>query len=200
MIWLIPIAGFILGALTYRIRGGLFDLGHPWGRLSFVIPLSLVLVLPLLSMSVMTFVGMLVATLVAVYFITVMGHGTYMDLGRNPNGYLDDPEVPISWLIGNEKQGWNARQRLHHNLLGLLIKGLALGIAVGAPLIVLSGNLAYLAFVVAAASMPLCYLAAWAIPSRIENFEQGPPLGEVLYGGVLGATAVLPLLFSWGPA
>lgn len=196
MIWLVLIAGFLLGALTYRIRGGLFNIGHPWGRLIFVVPLSLVLVLPLVSMSALTFVGILVATLISVYWISVLGHGTYMDLGRNPNGYLDNPEVPISWLIGNEKQGWDRARRFRHNFFGLFIKGLALGIVTVPPLIFLSSNLTYLAFGLAAATMPLCYLVAWLIPSTIKNFEQGPPLGEALYGGALGATAVLPLLYT----
>lgn len=199
VIWLALIAGALIGGLAYRIRGGLFNTGHPWGRLAFAVPLSVVLVLPLVSMGLLTFVGMLAAALVAVYFINVLGHGTYMDLGRNPNGYLDDPEVPISWLIGNEKQGWSRAKRFQHNFLGLLIKGVALGIVVGGPLIFLSGDLMYMTFILGAASMPVCYLAAWNIPSTIKNFEQGPALGEALYGGTLGVCAVSPLLFSWMP-
>jgi hypothetical protein len=193
---LVILGGFLLGALTYRIRGGLFNTGHPWGRLSFAIPLSVALVLPLGSLGWLAFAGALVATLVAVYFINNLGHGTYMDLGRNPNGHLDDPEVPISYLIGPEKRVWDRRQRFRHNFLGLLIKGAALGILVGAPLAFLSGDPSYLAFVVTGASMPVCYLVAWNIPLRIEAFEQGPPLGEAIYGGVLGATAVLPLVLG----
>jgi len=189
MTWLIP--AFLLGALTYRIRGGLFNISHPWGRLSFAILLSVGLVLPLVSLGWLAFAGTLVATLVTVYFINNLGHGTYMDLGRNPNGHLDDPEVPISYLIGPEKQGWNQAQRFRHNFLGLLIKGVALGIVVGGPLVFLSGDPTYLAFTLGAASMPVCYWVGWAIPSRITNFEQGPPLGELFYGGVLGATAAL---------
>ena len=194
MIWLTLAAGFLLGALAYRIRGGLFDLGHPWGRLLFAVPLSVVLVLPLFSMGWLTLCAMLVVTLIAVYWITILGHGTYMDLGRNPEGHLDEPERPISWLIGDEKPEWDARQRFCHNFCGLLLKGAMLGTFVAVPLAIVARDPSYIAFMVAAASMPLCYLAAWNIPSRIKNFEQGPALGEALYGGVLGAAATLPVI------
>ena len=156
-------------------------------------PLSVVLVLPLVSLGWLAFAGALVATLIAVYFISVMGHGTYMDLGRNPQGHLDEPERPISWLLGPEKQGWSARQRLHHNFCGLLLKGAMLGTFVAVPLVIVARDPAYIVFMFSAASMPLCYLVAWNIPSRIKNFEQGPALAEALYGGVLGAAAALPV-------
>ena len=194
MIWLTLAAGFLLGALAYRIRGGLFDLGHPWGRLIFAVPLSVVLVLPLFSMGWLTLCAMLVVTLIAVYWITILGHGTYMDLGRNPEGHLDEPERPIYYLVGNEKPLWNPRQRLYHNFCGLLIKGVALGVLTAVPLIALSTDFTYLAFMAASASMPLCYLAAWNIPSTVKNFEQGPPLGEALYGAVIGASASVLIL------
>ena len=117
-----------------------------------------------------------------------------LDQGRNPEGHLDEPERPIYYLVGNEKPLWNPRQRLYHNFCGLLIKGVALGVLTAVPLIALSTDFTYLAFMAASASMPLCYLAAWNIPSTVKNFEQGPPLGEALYGAVIGASASVLIL------
>ena len=69
-----------------------------------------------------------------------------------------------------------------------------LGTFVAVPLAIVSHDPAYIVFMVGAALMPVCYLIGWAIPSRIKDFEQGPPLGELLYGGVLGAAAAVPIL------
>jgi hypothetical protein len=180
--------------LTYRIRGGLFAMNGLLARLLFAVPIAAALTAPLYVGVWQSAIGATIYALLAVYFINNLGHGTYMDLGRNPNGHLDDPERPISWLIGNEKPEWDRRRRFAHNFSGLLIKGVLLGVLTTVPFIALSGDLAYLAFMLAAASMPLCYLAAWSIPSTTKDFEQGPPLGELLYGAVLGAAASVPLM------
>lgn len=194
MIWLTLAAGFLLGALTYRIRGGLFAMNGLLARLLFAVPIAAALTAPLYVGVWQSAIGATIYALLAVYFITNLGHGTYMDLGRNPQGHLDDPERPISWLIGNEKPEWDRRRRFAHNFWGLLVKGAILGTLVAVPLNVLTRDISYLPFLLAAGSMPLCYLIAWNCPSKIKDLEQGPPLAEALYGGVLGAAASVPIL------
>lgn len=34
---------------------------------------------------------------------------------------------------------------------------------------------------------PLCYTLGWLIPSRVQNLQKGPELGEAIFGAVLGA-------------
>lgn len=42
---------------------------------------------------------------------------------------------------------------------------------------------------------PLCYLIGWSIPSRVKNFQQGPELGEAIFGALVGATFALTGIF-----
>ena len=40
-----------------------------------------------------------------------------------------------------------------------------------------------------------CYALGWKIPSKIKGFEQGTPLGEVLFGGAIGLVIWVEFIF-----
>ena len=45
--------------------------------------------------------------------------------------------------------------------------------------------------VLAGTLCPLAYTIGWAIPSKVKGLNQGPELGEFIFGGLIGAAMVL---------
>ncbi|MDZ7789741.1 MAG: hypothetical protein U5L08_04455 [Xanthomonadales bacterium] len=108
------LAAAAVGAFLHRLRGGGFKPAIP----RFGLGRSLWLAAPLVGVAAWPFVGVLPAVYLALLYLlgSVSGWGSYFDLSRKRDGWVDDPEVP--WidkaLMETFGPQWAAdRERIH---------------------------------------------------------------------------------------
>lgn len=116
----------------------------------------------------------------------LLGWGSWMTLGREAtetNETLDywigDPVAGLMW--------WLFPSRVHYayQLAMMTIRGLLITAPAGVYLLFLVGWSA-LPFTLSGLLFGLCYEIGWRIPSRVPHLEIGPPIGEILFGAVVG--------------
>lgn len=187
-----------LGALLYRMRGGL---GGDWikahvysgwgatcGRLLWITPTA-----SLLSVGApwWVFLGLFPLLWIGV----ALGWGSYMDLGRNAYGYSDAPELPLDPLLqvlfGRPEPAWTARKRWLRDFVGMTLRG---GIETMPAGVLLMYCGASPVFALAGFSKGVIYEIGWRLPSRTVGLETGVPLAELMFGATLWTIAVLMLL------
>lgn len=95
---------------------------------------------------------------------TLLGRGRAIDLGRREG----------EWLV---------------DALRLLLIGAAT-VALPVVLTAVVGAMPW-GLLLAGLLMPLCYELGWRIPSPIKHLGQGPELGELIFGAVIGAGMVM---------
>lgn len=175
--WLLLPVLFAAGGFANRMRGGYPNLhSTSLGRLAFALAFGVVAFLRYPEGY-----GFIASTVVAVYVGSIMGWSTYMDLGRNPNGYLDRGNI-IDDIVGKEIKGATFFARWCRDFLGLTIRGFGLSLLIGiVPWIWGIDS----TFIFAGLSMGLCYEMGFRLPSRRKNFQTGPELGEFIFGGYL---------------
>ena len=163
----------LLGALLNRIRGGfLLDLPKA-ARLGLLgLACALFVETPLDPGWADSALRLLAGVLFGAMW--VFGWGSYMDLGRNPRGYLDDVEC-LDWLVGREEEGGGFVNRWIRDAAGMTLRGMM--ITVPAGIVTLNGDLFF-----SGVGMALCYELAHHVPSKIKGLNQGPELGEALFG------------------
>jgi hypothetical protein len=85
------------------------------------------------------------------------------------------------WMdLGRVQGAWAADMALL-SLRGLILTlpgGLMLTYAEGWP---------FLLYALSGGMMGVCYELGWRIPSKLPNFEAGPPLGEIIFGTAVWA-------------
>lgn len=111
--WMLIALSIIIGAITYRIRGGwrpfgIIPSGTTWGRLVFVLTFcSLALFVTLEWWRLLGFA-------LTVFGTIVLGHGAMLDNGRNTTNkprHATDGEIPSMWLLGKMQYRWSFMKR-----------------------------------------------------------------------------------------
>lgn len=122
---MLVLLAILLGGLTNRIRGGLFGdrirkvlpfYGSTLGRLVYATPYGLLT-------GVLVSWWLAIPVILAAWLGVVTGWGTFMDMGKNPDGHTDDKEPPITTILGLESPDWDFKERLVHNFLGITLRG-----------------------------------------------------------------------------
>lgn len=174
-----------LGALLYRIRGGLtpkltFDRTGV-GRAYCAIGLALPALLIAHPINVLLFA-------VSLFGALTLGHGAYTDLNRYKDGHNDEPDS-WDWLLGPQKKEHSATRNYIREATALVLDGTTHGIAflaIGNPYGLLLGIGKYLAFE-----------TGHQIHERFPNlkFPKGiqpaHEVGEALFGAMLGLVVAL---------
>jgi hypothetical protein len=91
--------------------------------------------------------------------------------------------TPIGWFASLAL--WHDHGRAWRNFAFMTLRGLIF--VAPACLALWWFGLPWLVLAIAGASCGIVYAIAWLIPSRVNQLEQGPALGEALFGAVLGA-------------
>lgn len=106
----------LLGGLTNRIRGGLFNLPLTFGRIIHSVPFGVVMG-ALLN-------GWLSGVLAAIgLFLGLLnGWGSFMDMGRNTIQYNKD-NPPICWIVGKEDNTKPFYKRWRRDFIGMSLRG-----------------------------------------------------------------------------
>jgi hypothetical protein len=179
MVWICLLL-FIIGAFTNRIRGGLFGdsirkflpfYGTTLGRVVFSLPYVCVGALadPWLALS-----GL------AMFISVIHGWGTFMDLGRNPDGWKDAHEGLLTEIFGYEKPEWTYRQRFWHNFSGLCFRGLMLTFLTSILLLFFCGIPEFLIFFASGILFGPLYWFSYKIEDEFGPIDGTP---EYLWGG-----------------
>ena len=178
----------LLGALTYRIRGGFLPqvtfgkLGI--GRAIFALTITAMLATthymnPWLALTAMSLFG-----------AVTLGHGRYTDLARHAPGWKDESDS-WDWLVGREKEGDSFTKTWLREAAALLADGLCHVIPfllIGPWYVALLFPAKLIAFEFGQQSKKFINFSK--MPAGLQNSHE---IGESLFGAFLGIAAYISL-------
>lgn len=152
------------------------------------------------AMHLLKYFGFCVLFAILSWFSLFVGWGSYFSIGRSESGragvfdfLLGHPNYTAVTLDGPEFE-WSFAHRWFRDYSGMAWRGLVWTVPSGTLLLVALGSFSGWEYMLSGVAMGLVYELAHDIPIKLDNFSQGTPLGEFLWGAWMTGAMVCNIL------